>query len=356
MNPQFWRDKKVLVTGHTGFKGSWLCLWLQNLGASVCGYSLPPPTDPSLFEIARVADGMSTHEGDVRDFETLSAYVAKHKPDIIFHLAAQSLVRYSYAHPIETYTTNVIGTVNLLEAVRQSPSARAVVNVTSDKCYENRELDRGYNEHDPMGGHDPYSSSKGCAELVTAAYRNSYFGAETYSSHGVALASARAGNVIGGGDWAADRLVPDVMMAFMANRVVTLRNPESIRPWQHVLEPLNGYLTLAERLWESGPAYAEAWNFGPDAKDIRPVSWVVQRLVECWGDSARWGMDGNQHPHETRCLKLDCEKVISKLNCPPKLSLETALEWVVEWYRAYQDKADMRQLTQSQVIRYQERT
>lgn len=356
MNPQFWRGKKVLVTGHTGFKGSWLSLWLQDLGASVCGYSLPPPTTPSLFELACVADGMSTVYGDVRDFEKLRACVAKFQPDIIFHLAAQSLVRYSYANPIETYTTNVIGTVNLLEAVRQSPSARAVVNVTSDKCYENRELERGYHEQDPMGGHDPYSSSKGCAELVTAAYRNSYFGADADKSHGVALASARAGNVIGGGDWATDRLVPDVMMAFMANRPVTLRNPESIRPWQHVLEPLNGYLTLAERLWESGPAYAEPWNFGPDTKDIRPVSWVVQRLAERWGDSARWGLDGEQHPHETRCLKLDCAKVASKLNCPPKLGLETALEWVVEWYRAYQDKADMRHTTQSQIIRYQERT
>ena len=356
MNPQFWRDKKVLITGHTGFKGSWLSLWLQELGASVCGYSLPPPTTPSLFEIARVADGMQTVDGDVRDFDRLRSCVDAFKPDVIFHLAAQSLVRYSYSHPVETYTTNVIGTVNVLEAVRQSGSTRVVVNVTSDKCYENRELDRGYHENDPFGGHDPYSSSKGCAELVTAAYRNSYFGAPAHADHRVALASARAGNVIGGGDWATDRLVPDVINAFMRSHPVTLRNPAAIRPWQHVLEPLAGYLSLAERLWDADAAYAEGWNFGPGAQDIQPVSWVVERLAQHWGDGARWEMDAGEHPHETRCLKLDCAKATARLDWAPKLSLDAALQWVVEWYRAYQDQADMRQLTRAQIGRYQEQS
>ena len=355
MNPQFWRDKKVLVTGHTGFKGSWLSLWLQDMGASVCGYSLPPPTQPSLFEIAHVADGMSSEDGDVRDFEKLRTCVAKFQPEIIFHLAAQSLVRYSYAHPIETYTTNVIGTVNLLEAVRQSPSARAVVNVTSDKCYENRELHRGYHEGDPMGGHDPYSSSKGCAELVTAAYRDSYFGAASCAVPAVALASARAGNVIGGGDWAEDRLIPDIIRAISAGQPAAIRNPGAVRPWQHVLEPLAGYLILAERLLDGGSEFAEGWNFGPAQEDAKPVSWIADHLVQCWGGTAQWQRDGLAHPPEATLLQLDAAKARSRLAWHPQFGLREAISWTVEWYKAYSDHEDMRGFSMTQISRYLER-
>jgi len=353
MNRTFWKDKKVLITGHTGFKGSWLSLWLQSLGANVLGYALPPPTQPSLFEIAHVADGMTSIIGDVRDLEQLMAVISERRPEIIIHMAAQPLVSYSYENPIETYSTNIIGTVNVLEAVRQSESARVVVCITSDKCYENREWLWGYRENEPMGGHDPYSSSKGCAELVISAYRNSYFPAEKYDHHRVALASVRAGNVIGGGDWAQDRLVPDIMKAILANRPAMIRYPNATRPWQHVLEPLNGYLCLAEGLWVRGSELAQGWNLGPNDDDTRPVSWVVERLVSLWGENARWEVDSAQHPHEATYLKLDCSKAKSLLGWSPKLRLSTTLEWIVEWYQGYQQNQNMRRLTEAQIARYE---
>lgn len=354
MDRAFWSGKRVLITGHTGFKGSWLSLWLQRMGAQVIGYALAPPTEPSLFEIAGVADGMTHILGDVRDLERLQAVLAEHRPEVVIHMAAQPLVRYSYQHPVETYATNVMGTVHLLEAVRHTEGVRVVVCVTSDKCYENREWVWGYRENEPMGGHDPYSSSKGCAELVISAYRRSFFPPEEYARHGVAVASVRAGNVIGGGDWAQDRLIPDIMRAFLEGRPVVIRSPGAIRPWQHVLEPLGGYLLLAERLWERGPEFAEAWNFGPNDDDARPVAWIVEYLATRWGEGARWELDSGRHPHEAHYLKLDCSKAKNLLGWFPRLNLATALDWVVEWYRGHQRGEDMRRLTESQIARYEE--
>jgi len=341
-----------LVTGHTGFKGSWLALWLQTMGARVIGYALPPSSNQKLFAAAGVARGMTSVEGDVRDFSTLSSVVKKYQPEIVFHMAAQSLVRYSYANPVETYATNVMGTVNMLEAARLSGGIRAMVNVTSDKCYENREWIWGYREDEAMGGHDPYSNSKGCAELVTAAYRNSYFNPANFADHRVALASARAGNVIGGGDWAADRLVPDVMRAIAEGKPVQIRNPHAIRPWQYVLEPLSGYLMLAERLWNEGANFAEAWNFGPDDEDAKPVSWIVDRLTQAWGEGASWAVDEGQHPHEAYHLKLDCSKARSRLGWKPRWRLGDALEAIVHWHRAHQGGKDMRDVTLQQIAIY----
>ena len=348
----FWESKRVLVTGHTGFKGGWLSLWLQSLGANVVGYALSPPTKPNLFELAHVSEGMTSIRGDVRDLEHLRTVIMEQGPEIVIHMAAQPLVRYSYFNPVETYATNIMGTVHILEAVRSSKGVRVIVCITSDKCYENREWVWGYREADPMGGQDPYSSSKGCAELVISAYRNSFFSLDEYQHHGVALASARAGNVIGGADWAEDRLVPDIMRAIIEDRPVVIRNPDAIRPWQHVLEPLNGYLCLAEKLWERGKEFAQGWNFGPNDADVKPVSWVVEQLTSLWGENARWKLDSVQHPHEATVLELDCSKAKKLLGWSPKLDLSTALEWVVEWYRGYQDNENMRHLTEAQIARY----
>lgn len=353
INHAFWEGKRVLVTGHTGFKGSWLSLWLQSMGAKVVGYSLPPPTNPSMFETARVMNGMVSIIGDVRELASLQAAFAEHKPEIVIHMAAQPLVRYSYTQPVETYATNVMGTVNVLEAVRQTASVRVVLNVTSDKCYENREWVWGYRENEPMGGHDPYSSSKGCAELVTAAFQNSYFNNESRKQYKVTAASARAGNVIGGGDWAHERLVPDLMKAIMSGDAAVVRNPHAIRPWQHVLEPLTGYLLLVWRLWEEGPCYAEGWNFGPDDENAKPVSWIADRLTAMWGNDAVWRLDGGQHPHEANLLKLDCAKAKARLGWRPKWDLETALQAVVDWHRALQQGTDMRLFTLQQIQTYQ---
>jgi len=342
----------VFLTGHTGFKGGWLALWLQSLGAEVTGYALEPPTNPSLFEVARVGEGMRSIIADIRDLPTLQSALREARPEMVFHLAAQPLVRYSYQNPVETYATNVMGTVHLLEAVRHTPSVRAVVNVTSDKCYENREWVWGYREHEPLGGYDPYSNSKGCAELVTAAYRNSFFNPQPSTLNpqpSTAIATARAGNVIGGGDWAADRLIPDLLRAFEAGQTVRIRNPHAIRPWQHVLEPLSGYLLLAEKLYTEGAAFAEGWNFGPDEADARPVAWIANRLVELWGEGARWEQDGGHHPHEAHYLKLDCAKAKARLGWAPRWSLEQSLQVTVDWHRSYRRGAKVRAMTLAQI-------
>jgi len=353
MNPAFWQGKRVLLTGHTGFKGSWLSLWLQSMGAQLMGYALPPSTDPNMFEIAEVGKGMVSITGDIRDLKHLQRVFAEHKPEIVIHMAAQPLVRYSYKEPVETYSTNVMGTVNLLEAARHSEGIKAVVNVTSDKCYENREWPWGYRESEAMGGFDPYSNSKGCAELVTAAYRNSYFHPEKYPEHGVALASGRAGNVIGGGDWAEDRLIPDIMRAIIQNKPVNIRNPRAIRPWQHVLEPLSGYLLLAQKLYEEGADHAEGWNFGPNDDDAKPVQWIVENLTQSWGEGASWALDGGNHPHEAHYLKLDCSKAKARLGWHPRWSLPQALEKIIEWHKAYGRVEAMRELTLKQIADYQ---
>ncbi|MGF1570177.1 MAG: CDP-glucose 4,6-dehydratase [Nodosilinea sp.] len=355
MDLNFWRGKRVFMTGHTGFKGSWMALWLQQLGADVVGYSLAAPTQPSLFEAAQVAQDMTSIIGDVRDLAALQQAMAEAQPEIVLHLAAQPLVRYSYQNPVETYATNVMGTVNFLESVRHCPTVRAAVVITSDKCYENREWVWGYRENEAMGGHDPYSNSKGCAELVTAAYRASYFSPETYGDHRVAVASVRAGNVIGGGDWALDRLIPDMIKAFHQGQSVLIRNPHAIRPWQHVLEPIGGYLLLAQKLWESGPEFVGGWNFGPHDEDARPVSWIVDRLTTLWGDGATWELDGGSHPHEANYLKLDCSKAKTRLGWEPRLTLGDTLEWVVEFYQGYYNGQPARDIATAQIRRYQDR-
>lgn len=353
MKQMFWRDKRVLLTGHTGFKGGWLSLWLQSMGANVSGYALAPPTKPGLFEAAQIGNGMSSVIGDVRDLERLRTAFAEHQPEIVFHMAAQSLVRHSYLEPVETYSTNVMGTVNLLEAVRGAGGVKVVVNVTSDKCYENREWAWGYRENEAMGGYDPYSNSKGCAELVSSAYRNSYFHPDKYGEHGVALATGRAGNVIGGGDWAYDRLIPDIMRAISQDRPVNIRSPHAIRPWQHVLEPLSGYLLLAQKLYEDGAAYAEGWNFGPNDEDAKPVQWIVEKLTQAWGEGASWALDGGDHPHEAHYLKLDCSKAKTKLGWHPRWPLMRALDKIVEWHKAYDGGQPMREITLRQIADYQ---
>lgn len=352
INPPFWQGKRVFVTGHTGFKGSWLCLWLEQLGAIVQGYALDSPTDVSLFEQANVATGMQSQISDIRDSEALASIMIRFQPEIVIHMAAQPLVRLSYAKPVETYSTNVMGTVHLLEAVRKSKSVRAVVNVTSDKCYDNKEWVWGYREDEPMGGYDPYSNSKGCAELVASAYRNSYFNNARYAEHGVALASCRAGNVIGGGDWAVDRLIPDILRAFEKNTPVVVRNPHAIRPWQHVLEPLSGYLLIAEKLFHHGPSYAEGWNFGPNDCDARPVDYIADKLVKLWGEDACWQLDGADHPHEAGYLKLDCSKARQRLNWEPRWDLDKTLERIVKWHKAWLNHDDMRQYTINEINDY----
>jgi CDP-glucose 4,6-dehydratase len=355
MTAEFWRGKRVFLTGHTGFKGSWLSLWLQSLSAEVVGYALTAPTAPSLFEIARVGAAMKSIIGDIRDLPTLEQAMKAARPEIVIHMAAQSLVRYSYRNPVETYATNVMGTVHLLEAVRHTPGVRAVVIVTSDKCYENREWVWGYREHEPMGGYDPYSNSKGCAELVSAAYRSSFFNADGHAQHGVAVATARAGNVIGGGDWAADRLIPDILAAFESAQPVIIRNPHAIRPWQYVLEPLCGYLMVAERLYQQGPDYAEAWNFGPNDEDARPVQWLVERLTDAWtqgGGVARWQLDPKSQPHEAHFLKLDCSKAKSRLGWRPRWSLDEAIRRIVAWQQALRAGADMRDWSLAELADY----
>jgi CDP-glucose 4,6-dehydratase len=338
-----------LLTGHTGFKGAWLALWLHRLGAQVTGFSLEPPTTPSLFELAGVGYHMRSVRGDVRDAQATSTAMRESRPEIVFHLAAQSLVRLSYREPAQTYATNVSGTVNVLNAARECPEVRAVVNVTSDKCYENRGLQRGYREDDPLGGQDPYSSSKACAELVGRAFRRSFFSA----AGAAGLASARAGNVIGGGDWAEDRLIPDMVRAIAAGQSVRIRNPRAVRPWQHVLEPLHGYLLLAEALYRAPADFSEDWNFGPlDAEEDNVLS-IVKRFVERWGQGASWIADDKQHPHEAALLRLDASRAASRLGWRPVLDLNASVNWTVDWYRAYVHGEGMDRQTLSQIDSYQ---
>lgn len=350
-----YRNRKVLVTGHTGFKGSWLTLWLVELGAKVIGYSLDPPTNPSLFDILNLKSRINHVVGDVRDGAKLKETFVEFKPEIVFHLAAQPLVRTSYLEPQLTYETNIIGTVNLYEAVRSTPEVRAIVNVTSDKCYDNKEISVGYREEDPLGGYDPYSSSKGCSEIVTTAYRSSYFNPLMHGkNHNVALASARAGNVIGGGDWALDRLIPDCIKSILDNKEIVIRNPAAIRPWQHVLEPLSGYILLGQKLFECGPRYAEAWNFGPHDKDAVPVKSIVKMLCEKWGSAASYKIDDGNHPHEAHYLKLNCSKARTQLGWKPRWGLNTAIAKVVEWFSQYKAGRDPVGVCLSQIKEYGE--
>ncbi len=348
MDLDFWRNKNVLITGHTGFKGSWLSLWLHQLGANVSGYSLEPPTEPSIFEVAKVSSILD-HDirHDIRDLNNLTAEINRIQPEIVIHMAAQSLVRTSYSEPVETYSVNVMGTVNLLEAINQSSFVKVILNITTDKCYENIERSQGYTESDPMGGHDPYSSSKACSELVSAAYRDSFL-----KDKGIALATARAGNVIGGGDWAIDRIVPDIMRACISNTSLTTRNPNSTRPWQHVLEPLWGYIKLSQRLYEQPDNYSEAWNFGPDEDDVKPVSRVIELMLEHWGIENDWQLDTDNQYHEAKLLQLDCTKSNQKLEWQPIWNLSKALEETVSWYKNWHEGEDMLKFTLQQISTY----
>jgi CDP-glucose 4,6-dehydratase len=348
VDASFWKGKKVYLTGHTGFKGSWLSLWLQSMGATVKGYSLAPNTTPSIFTEAKVVQGMDSEVGDIRDLQQISKSMRDFNPDILIHMAAQPLVRLSYEEPVETYTTNVIGTVNVLEAARKCANLKAIVSVTTDKCYENNEWEWGYRENEAMGGHDPYSSSKGCAELVTSAYRRSFFSTEDTAS----LASARAGNVIGGGDWAEDRLIPDILRAFEKSKPVVIRNPLSTRPWQHVLEPLSGYLVLAQELFLNGDEFAEGWNFGPKDEDCKPVSWILDQMVNSWGNGASWELDKNNNPHEAGFLKLDCSKASNRLKWNPKWNLQLTLKSIVDWHQLYTIGGDIKKQCLKEINTY----
>ncbi len=348
-----WKNRRVFLTGHTGFKGSWLSLWLKSLGAKVHGYALPPESDPNLFTAARVAECVEHQVGDIRHLAEMERSIAAFKPEVVFHMAAQPLVRRSYVNPIETYSTNVMGTAHLLDAIRRVPSVRAVVVVTTDKCYENREWLWGYREVDRLGGFDPYSNSKACAELVTAAYRDSYFPPARYAEHKVALASARAGNVIGGGDWSEDRLIPDLIRGCLSGKPVKIRNPRAIRPWQHVLEPLAGYIALAGHLLRDGAGFAGAWNFGPAEEDAWPVGRIADAITAAWGKGAKWVQDTVENPHEAGYLKLDASKARALLGWRPVLPIDSSLRWLVEWFVAWRQGEDMQAFTLRQIAGYQ---
>lgn len=349
---EIYTNRRVLITGHTGFKGSWLCLLLHQLGADVYGYALEPPTNPSLFKEAGIDNLMTSFIGDIRDYDNLLKVIQQVQPEIVIHMAAQPLVRESYKNPVETYAINVMGTVHLLEACRHTKRVKAIVNVTTDKCYENREWHWGYREIEPMGGYDPYSNSKGCSELVTSSYRSSYFNPSKFVEHGVALASARAGNVIGGGDWADDRLIPDFIRAISKGEEVRIRSPFAIRPWQHVMEPLTGYLLLAAKLFVEGSRYAAGWNFGPDDKDARNVEWITKTICDYWGESASFSVDTTPQPHEANYLKLDCSKSKAELYWMPKWDIETTLKSIVDWNKAFLAGDNMRVETEKQILDY----
>ena len=346
INQDFWQGKRVFLTGHTGFKGSWLSLWLSSLGANVKGYALNPPTSPSLFNEAKISSIIDSQISDIRDQDTLYESMTGFDPDILIHMAAQPLVRYSYDAPIETYEVNVIGTAKVLEVARSCSNLKAIVNITTDKCYENDERSEGYKEDAPMGGYDPYSSSKGCAELVTAAYRRSFL-----QEQSIGLASVRAGNVIGGGDWADDRLIPDILRSFEKNEPVVIRNPKATRPWQHVLEPLSGYILLAQKLYGDQKEYAEGWNFGPNDQDVKPVDWILDRMIEKWPNTS-WQLDQNSNPHEAGFLKLDITKAESRLNWKPVWELGYTLEKIVDWHQAWLNREDMQATCFAEIKEY----
>jgi CDP-glucose 4,6-dehydratase len=347
-----WQGRRVFLTGHTGFKGSWLALWLARLGAQIRGYALDPSTEPNLFNQASVSSVVEDVRGDVRDYAKLEASMAEFAPDVVFHLAAQPIVRRSYVDPVGTYGTNVMGTVHLMEAIRRTPSVRAAVCVTTDKCYQNQEWIWPYRETDPLGGYDPYASSKACAEIVSAAYRSSFFPTERLQEHHVGLATARAGNVIGGGDWSEDRLIPDLIRGFRSNQPVLIRRPNAIRPWQHVLDPLHGYLMLAQELLAQPARFASAYNFGPSDEDIWPVERIATKLVRMWGDGASWIRDSVPSVHEDQVLRLDASKARVELGWKPRLGIEAALEWTTEWYRAWNQGDNMAEFTEKQIAEY----
>ena len=346
IDAKFWQGKRVYLTGHTGFKGSWLALWLAEMGATVKGYALEPSTSPNLFQEANIASKIESQIGDIRDLKTLKISMVEFNPDILIHMAAQPLVRLSYEVPLETYDTNVLGTAKVLEAARDCVNLKAIVSVTTDKCYENKEWVWGYRENEPLGGYDPYSSSKGCAELVTSAYRRSFM-----QKQGIGLASARAGNVIGGGDWAEDRLIPDILRAFEKNQPVIIRNPGSTRPWQHVMEPLSGYLVLAEALYNNPSRYAEAWNFGPKDEDVKPVDWILNAMTKKWEGSS-WELDTQCNPHEAGYLKLDISKAKSRLKWQPTWNLETTLKKIVSWHKDWLNKSNMQERTIEEINQF----
>ncbi|MGX5389992.1 CDP-glucose 4,6-dehydratase [Bacillus thuringiensis] len=353
---KFWKNKRVFLTGYTGFKGSWLSLWLHSLGANVTGYALEPETDTSLFYLCKLDELITSHIGDVRDEDKLREVLINANPEIVIHMAAQPLVRESYFHPVETYQTNVIGTVNVLEAVRcavdKGVGIKAVINVTTDKCYQNNNWVWSYREQDPLGGYDPYSNSKACSELVTSSYRNSFFNPKNFDAHGVSIATVRAGNVIGGGDWSLHRLIPDCIKALLNKDVIEIRNPNATRPWQHVLEPLSGYLMLAQKLYENGPDYGCAWNFGPDDVDAMPVEWIVQKLCALWGGNASFKVVGSSYLHEDHFLKLDNSKARMELGWSPRWNIQERLEKVVEWTKAYEDQKDIGEVCLNQLVEF----
>jgi CDP-glucose 4,6-dehydratase len=351
VNPEFWKDKKVFVTGHTGFKGSWLSLWLQEMGATVKGYSLAPNTSPNLYEEANVALGIESEIGDIRNLEAVTKSMTSFNPDILIHMAAQPLVRLSYSEPVETYATNVMGTIHVLEAARKCTNLKSIVAITTDKCYENKEWPWGYRENEPMGGHDPYSSSKGCCELLIASYRKSFFN----SPNSASLASVRAGNVIGGGDWSDDRLIPDILRAFEKSTPVIVRNPLSTRPWQHVLEPLSGYLVLAEELYNNGDHFAVGWNFGPKDEDCQSVEKILNTMIKTWGEGASWELDTNSNPHEAGFLKLDCSKAAQQLKWLPQWNLEFTLSLIVNWHKAWLNNGDIKKQCLKEIDLYSNR-
>ena len=357
VNIKFWNGKKVLITGNTGFKGSWLSLWLLSLGANVKGYALPPKDKPNLFSTFNLDRDMETVYSDIRDFEALNNSFKNFDPEIIIHMAAQPLVRYSYENPLETYSTNVMGTVNLMECLRLNSNERVLINVTTDKCYENKECLRGYSEDEPMGGYDPYSSSKGCSELVTSAYRRSYFNPANHDGeHLIAIASARAGNVIGGGDWSEDRLIPDCIRAISNGTAVNIRNPNAIRPWQFVLAPLGGYMNLAEKMFSDRKKFSQAWNFGPEESDAKTVGWVIKKFVDIWGDGSSYNIsESDVNPHEANHLKLDCSKAKSLLGWEPSIDLTKSLENICKWHKAFNDKEDIIALSLAQIKDYEKK-
>ena len=353
INSNFWKNKKVLLTGHTGFKGSWLSIWLKKLGVELIGFSKDIPTKPSLFELAKVSENMISTMGDIRNLSVIQKVIQEHQPDIIIHMAAQPLVRKSYENPLETFSTNIMGTANVLESIKMTEKTRVIINVTSDKCYKNNGANEKFSEDSPMGGYDPYSSSKACSELVTSSYRDSFFNPKEYEKHGVSLATCRAGNVIGGGDWSKDRLIPDIMRGVINNEIIKIRNPNAIRPWQHVLDPLNGYLTLAEKMWSAGNEFSEAWNFGPTEEGEKSVKWITEKLTKQWLNHIKWDIDNDINPHEENSLRLNCMKANSRLSWRSKLNLEQGLDWVLEWYKQYKENNDMKKITEQQIEEFQ---